>query len=162
MMRWLEARARADLCDHGSCDTAVARLDGMARYSFSAIAAMNPSEGRRTAPRHPEDCGVEGLTRLGLRPTRRALMPSAADERLPGGVIVIGPCASLRAHDRAHSHARMSAQGCARSNDPDLPKLRLGPTRRAESHVHPRHPESRGVTSALQRKISPTGQTRAA
>jgi hypothetical protein len=33
------------------------------------------------------------------------------------GIIVIGPRASLRAHDQAHSYARISAQGCARSND---------------------------------------------
>ncbi len=32
-------------------------------------------------------------------------------------LMIIGPRASLRAHDQAHAHARVSAQGCARSND---------------------------------------------
>ena len=46
----------------------------------------------------------------------------------PAGVVVIGPRAS------------------ARSNDPDLARLRLRPTRRAASHAHPRHPERSDLT----------------
>ena len=33
------------------------------------------------------------------------------------------------------------AQGCARSNDSDLARLRLGPAGSAEAHAHPCHPE---------------------